>query len=82
MQQEGMSHDNFTFVQVTNAYAGLGALKNSRLVHEHLIQSGCKSDIFVGTSLVDMYAKCGSIVQMLGEFSTRCHLEMWSLGPP
>ncbi|CAK9265618.1 unnamed protein product [Sphagnum jensenii] len=41
MQQEGISPDKFTFVQ--------------------LIQSGYKSDVFVCNSLVDMYAKCGSI---------------------
>jgi hypothetical protein len=44
------------------AYAGLGAFEDSRLIHEQLIQiSGCKSDVFVGTNLIDMYAKCGSI---------------------
>ncbi|CAK9193903.1 unnamed protein product [Sphagnum jensenii] len=61
MQQEGMSPDTFTFVQVINACAGLGALENGRLVHDQLIQSGCESNIFLGNSLVDMYAKCGSI---------------------
>jgi hypothetical protein len=35
MQQEGMSAANFTFVQVINACADLGALENSRLVHAH-----------------------------------------------
>jgi hypothetical protein len=44
---------------VINIFAGLGALEDSRLVHEQLIQSGCRSDVFVGSSLVDMYAKCG-----------------------
>ncbi len=34
---------------------------NPRLVHEQLIQSGFQSDVFVGSSLVDIYAKCGSI---------------------
>jgi hypothetical protein len=48
-----------TFVNVINTFAGLGALEDSRLVHEQLIQSGCRSDVFVGSSLVDMYAKCG-----------------------
>jgi pentatricopeptide repeat protein len=44
------------------AFAGLGAFEDSRLIHEQLIQiSGCKSDVFVGTNLIDMYAKCGSI---------------------
>ncbi len=43
-----------------NACAGLGALEDGRLVREQLIQSGL-SDVFVGNSLVDMYAKCGSL---------------------
>ncbi len=44
------------------AFAGLGAFEDSRLIHEQLIQiSGCKPDVFVGTNLIDMYAKCGSI---------------------
>ncbi|CAM6066121.1 unnamed protein product [Sphagnum tenellum] len=61
IQQEGMSPDTFTFVQVINACAGLGALEEGRHVHEQIIQSGSESDVFVGNSLVDMYAKCGSI---------------------
>ncbi|CAK9256411.1 unnamed protein product [Sphagnum jensenii] len=35
--------------------------RNGRLVHKQLIQTGCESDVFVGSSLVDMYAKCGDI---------------------
>ncbi|KAH9564308.1 hypothetical protein CY35_04G018600 [Sphagnum magellanicum] len=61
LQQEGMNPDKFTFVQVVNACSGLGALDDGRLVHEQLIQSGCESDVFVGSSLIDMYSKCGSI---------------------
>ncbi len=61
MQQEGMNPDKFTFVQVVNARYGLGALDDGRLVHEQLNQSGCESDVFVGSSLIDMYSKCGSI---------------------
>jgi pentatricopeptide repeat protein len=38
MQQEGMSPDKFTFVQVINTCAGLGALEDSRLVHSKWFQ--------------------------------------------
>jgi pentatricopeptide repeat protein len=48
-------------VGLLNACAGLGALEDGRLVQERLIQSGCESDVFVGNSLVDRYAKCGSL---------------------
>jgi pentatricopeptide repeat protein len=54
-----MSPDTFTFVQVSKACAELGALEDGRFVHEQLIQSGFESDVFEGSSLVDMYAKCG-----------------------
>jgi pentatricopeptide repeat protein len=47
MQREGMSPDNFTFDQVINACAGLGALEDGRHVHEQIIQSCYESDVFV-----------------------------------
>ncbi len=60
-QQEGMTPDKFTFVQVIKACACLGALQDGMLVHQQLIQCGCECDVFVCNSLVDMYVKCGSI---------------------
>jgi len=53
--------NKFTFIQVIKACAALQSLEDGRLVHKQLIQTGCESDVFVGSSLVDMYAKCGSI---------------------
>ncbi len=44
-----------------NACASVVALEEGRCVHEQIIQSGQDSDVFVGNSLVDMYAKCGSM---------------------
>jgi pentatricopeptide repeat protein len=50
-----------TFVGVLNACASVVALGKDRQVHEQTIESGCESDVFVGNSLVDMYAKCGTM---------------------
>ncbi len=61
MQQQGVSPNKFTFIQVIKACAALRTLEDGRLVHKQLIQTGYESDLFVGSSLVDMYAKCGSI---------------------
>ncbi|CAM6004350.1 unnamed protein product [Sphagnum balticum] len=61
MQQEGLSPDKFTFVQVIKACASLGRLEDGRFVHKQFIQSGYKSNVFVCKSLVDIYGKCGSI---------------------
>jgi pentatricopeptide repeat protein len=61
MGREHISPDRFTFVPVLNACANLRALQEGRRVHEQIIQSSCENDVFVGTSLVDMYAKNGSM---------------------
>ncbi len=61
MQQKGTTPDSFTFVLVLNSCASSGALQEGRRVHEQIIASGCEANVFVGSSLVDMYAKCGSM---------------------
>jgi len=40
-------------------------LEDDRCPHEQIIQIGWDSDVFVGSSLVDMYAKCGSVWECL-----------------
>ncbi|KAH8939546.1 hypothetical protein BDL97_15G042500 [Sphagnum fallax] len=61
MQQEGVQSDPVTFVGVLNACASMVALEEGRHAHEQIIQSGYESVAVVGNSLIDMYAKCGSI---------------------
>jgi len=61
MQSEGVEPVPITFVGVLNACANATSLKEGRHVHEQIMRSGCESNIFVGNSLIDMYAKCGSI---------------------
>ncbi len=59
--RQGVSPNKFTFIQVIKVCGPLRTLEDGRLVHKQLIQTGCESDVFVGSSLVDRYAKCGSI---------------------
>ncbi|KAH9551846.1 hypothetical protein CY35_09G034700 [Sphagnum magellanicum] len=61
MQQDGVEPDSVTFIGVVNACASVGVLDEGKRVHEQIIQSGCDADIYLCNSLVDMYAKCGSI---------------------
>jgi len=68
---------NSMFVQVLTACASLQALEEGRDAHEQVIQSGCNSDVFVFTILVDMYAKwehggCWESVQQ--DAVTKCYL--------
>ncbi len=61
LQQEGVQPDSVTFVGVLNACASILALEEGRCVHQQIVEFGCDSEVFVGNSLVHMYAKCGSI---------------------
>ncbi len=56
-----MQPNSVTFAGVLNACASGVALEEGRSVHYQIIQSGLESDVVVGSSLVDIYAKCGSI---------------------
>ncbi|KAH9324049.1 hypothetical protein KI387_004227, partial [Taxus chinensis] len=61
MQEAGGKPDAFTFSIVLQLCAKLGNLEEGKDVHERIIRSGLECNVFVGTALVDMYAKCGSI---------------------
>jgi pentatricopeptide repeat protein len=61
MQQKGVQPTLVTLMGVLNACASMFALQEGRCTHEQIIESGWESDVFVGSSLVDMYAKCGSM---------------------
>ncbi|KAH9552878.1 hypothetical protein CY35_09G089700 [Sphagnum magellanicum] len=47
--------------ELLNACASEMVLEESRCIHEQIIKCGCQTDGFVRSSLVDMYAKCGSM---------------------
>jgi pentatricopeptide repeat protein len=80
MQQEGMRPNTVTFVGALNACASVLALEEGRCVHQELIQSGLELDVFVGSSLVDMYAKCGSMDDAWRPFNKMPfpHVVTWS----
>ncbi|KAH9532183.1 hypothetical protein CY35_19G076700 [Sphagnum magellanicum] len=61
MQQEGVQPNPLTFVAVLNACASIVAIKEGRRAHEQIVHSGCEADVFVGNSVIDMYAKCVSM---------------------
>jgi pentatricopeptide repeat protein len=56
-----MQPDSVNFVGVLNACASVVAIEDGRCAHEQIIRSGWDSNVFVENSLVEMYAKCGSM---------------------
>ncbi|KAH7284095.1 hypothetical protein KP509_34G039200 [Ceratopteris richardii] len=59
MQKGCVSPSKVTFLCVLKACGKIEALKQGRLIHNQIILSGVQVDMLVGSSLLDMYAKCG-----------------------
>lgn len=59
----GLRPDSFTLVRVLYACSRVGDLDSGRWIDRYMKESGLVRNVFVATSLVDMYAKCGSMVE-------------------
>lgn len=74
MSLKGVEPDGFTVVSLFSACAELGALELGRRVHVYLLKVGLTGNLHVNNSLLDFYAKCGSIreaQQVFSEMSER-----------
>lgn len=61
MQRQDLEPDNLTFVSMLNACATAGNLEQGKHLHACVLVRGLETDLYVGTALLHMYAKCGSI---------------------
>ncbi|OVA20422.1 Pentatricopeptide repeat [Macleaya cordata] len=61
MQREDFKPTHFTYSSIFSACSSTGALEQGKWIHAHMIKSGGKLIAFVGNTLLDMYAKAGSI---------------------
>eukprot|EP00253_Pinus_taeda_P008930 PITA_08930 len=61
MRGASIKPDWVTMANVLPACAQVGALRLGKCIHDYIVKSGLDSDVSVGTALVDMYAKCGSM---------------------
>ncbi|KAK7304083.1 hypothetical protein RJT34_15106 [Clitoria ternatea] len=57
----GLVPDGFTFGTLLAAIGNLGWLRQGREVHGKVVTLGMGGNVVVGSSLLDMYGKCGSI---------------------
>ncbi|XP_062149388.1 pentatricopeptide repeat-containing protein At2g03880, mitochondrial-like [Alnus glutinosa] len=61
MKREGVRPNEFTLATGLKACAMSMDLKFATQVHAEAIKVGCFWDLFVGSTLVDLYAKCGEM---------------------
>ncbi|KAJ7552747.1 hypothetical protein O6H91_06G068800 [Diphasiastrum complanatum] len=69
MLQEGVKPDKVTYINVLNALENSDALEDGKAIHSQIVESGCQFDVVLGTALVNMYSKCGSVEDAVGMFN-------------
>ncbi|AES90055.1 PPR containing plant-like protein [Medicago truncatula] len=62
MLVDGFFPNEYTICAALKACGENKAFKCGTQLHGAIVKKICKSDVFIGTSLIDMYAKCGEIV--------------------
>lgn len=65
MKAIGISPDEVTMATVISACAHLGVLDLGKEIHLYVLQNGFNLDVYIGSALIDMYAKCGSLDRSL-----------------
>ncbi|XP_038892172.1 pentatricopeptide repeat-containing protein At5g39680 [Benincasa hispida] len=61
MISEGIEWNNATFVTIFRLCASLKDIKLGKQVHAQMLKSDIDYDVYIGSSLIDMYGKCGNV---------------------
>ncbi|PIA53774.1 hypothetical protein AQUCO_00900388v1 [Aquilegia coerulea] len=73
MLSQGLAEppNHYTFSSVLQSCANLAAVEEGRQIHAQIIKSGTiiKSDLFVSSALIDMYAKSGYVTEAKSIFN-------------
>ncbi|KAF3457129.1 hypothetical protein FNV43_RR01786 [Rhamnella rubrinervis] len=67
-RKEGIEPTDFMVSSVLSACAGMAGFELGRSVHALAVKACVEGNIFVGSALVDMYGKCGSIIDSENAF--------------
>ncbi|WMV36279.1 hypothetical protein MTR67_029664 [Solanum verrucosum] len=70
MNAHGFSPTHITFASVLSACGGLAELEYGRQLHGLIIKDGYANEVVVGSTLIDMYSKCGDVDE------ARVHFDM------
>lgn len=68
MLGEGIDPNPFTYSSVLKACAQLEDIKQGKLIHSSINKNPASSNVFVGSALIHMYAKCGYLSEAIRVF--------------
>lgn len=63
MQSKGIEPNRVIFLGILAACSSEQILREGRWIHDSIVRKGMELDLSVGNTLVDMYSKCGSVVE-------------------
>ncbi|KAG6382641.1 hypothetical protein SASPL_157679 [Salvia splendens] len=72
--------DNVALVSVLSACSQLGKMEKGKEIHKYIERNGIELDAYIGTALVDLYAKCG-LVETAKEVFASCreqNVALWN----
>ncbi|KAI5065680.1 hypothetical protein GOP47_0020375 [Adiantum capillus-veneris] len=72
MQEEGVLPNHVTLVSILKACHCLSALDQGKLLHECIVGRGLDSEVSIINALIDMYAKCGALLDGRKVFDKSC----------
>ncbi|XP_008783105.2 pentatricopeptide repeat-containing protein At3g02330, mitochondrial [Phoenix dactylifera] len=61
----GIKPDNFTYASVLDTCANLAMVGLGKQIHGQIVKQELQRDVFISSTLVDMYAKCGNMQESL-----------------
>ncbi|XP_020583594.1 pentatricopeptide repeat-containing protein At3g02330 [Phalaenopsis equestris] len=65
MLEFGLQPDNFTYATILDTCANLAMMSLGKQIHSQLLKQEMHKDVFISSTLVDMYAKCGNMQDSL-----------------
>eukprot|EP00250_Pteridium_aquilinum_P019331 c24391_g2_i2 orf=865-3561(+) len=68
MQSAGVFPNSVTFACILKACGSIGAVDKGRELHVHIVWDGFERDSSVGSALINMYARCGSLLEARAVF--------------
>ncbi|XP_027090938.1 pentatricopeptide repeat-containing protein At4g18520, chloroplastic [Coffea arabica] len=70
MLGEGVDPNCFTYSSALKACAQLEDIRQGKLIHSSINKTPASSNVFVGSALIHMYAKCGHLAEAIRVFDS------------
>ncbi|KAG6390031.1 hypothetical protein SASPL_151509 [Salvia splendens] len=70
MLVDGFRPNMYTYISTLRSCSSLSNVEAGRQIHAHIIKDKFDRDGYVGTALIDMYAKCGRMQDVEAVFNT------------